>query len=49
MTLSGVLTNVYNEGNPVPEGTDSVTFTNLAPGDLQEIQDALNSHPNYQH
>ncbi|CRG86348.1 hypothetical protein PISL3812_03353 [Talaromyces islandicus] len=49
MTLCGVLTNVYNEGNPVPEGTDSVRFTNLTPGDIQEIQDALNGHPNYQH
>ncbi|KUL88421.1 hypothetical protein ZTR_05414 [Talaromyces verruculosus] len=48
MTLSGILTGVYEEGNPVPMSSDSVSFTNLAPGDIQKIQDALNAHPNYQ-
>lgn len=47
MTLSGVLTNKFNEGNPVPESSSSVKFTNLAPGDLEQIQSALNAHPNY--
>ncbi|KAL1884049.1 hypothetical protein Daus18300_000158 [Diaporthe australafricana] len=41
MTLSGVLTGEYNEGNPVPQGTDSILFTGLSESSIQEIQDAL--------
>lgn len=41
MTLSGVLTDKYNEGNPVPQGTDSILFTGLSDESIQEIQDAL--------
>lgn len=41
MTLSGVLTGQYNEGNPVPQGTDSILFTGLSDASIDEIQDAL--------
>lgn len=42
MTLSGVLTGEYNEGNPVPQGVDSILFTGLSDESIDEIQDALN-------
>lgn len=41
MTLSGVVTGKYNEGNPVPQGVDSVLFTGLSDETIDEIQDAL--------
>lgn len=43
MTLSGVLTGQYNEGNPVPQGTDSILFTGLSDASIDEIQDALSA------
>ncbi|OKL63624.1 hypothetical protein UA08_00956 [Talaromyces atroroseus] len=47
MALCGVLTGIYNEGNPVPESSSSVSFTNLSSEDIQQIQNALDVHPNY--
>lgn len=41
MTLSGVLTDKYNEGNPVPQGVDSILFTGLSNESIDELQDAL--------
>lgn len=44
MTLSTVITGQFDEGNPVPEGTDSILFSGLTDDDIQQIQDALNAH-----
>ncbi|KAI0010572.1 hypothetical protein F4779DRAFT_616539 [Xylariaceae sp. FL0662B] len=44
MTLVTVITGQYDEGDPIPKGTDSVLFQNLSNNDIQEIQDALNAH-----
>lgn len=43
MTLSGVLTGKYNEGNPVPMGVDSILFTGLTDETIDEIEDALSA------
>lgn len=43
MTLAGTLTGKYNEGNPVPMGSDSIQFSNLSDSDIQSIQTALNA------
>ncbi|RYP69412.1 hypothetical protein DL769_005266 [Monosporascus sp. CRB-8-3] len=45
MTLVTVITGQYNEGNPIPMGSDSVLFQNLSNEDIQEIQAALDAHP----
>jgi hypothetical protein len=44
MTLSTIITGKFNEGNPVPQGTDSILFSNLSAESIQEIQDALDAH-----
>ncbi|KAF7187712.1 hypothetical protein HII31_11051 [Pseudocercospora fuligena] len=44
MTLLTVITGKYNEGNPVPMGSDSALFQNLSDESLQELIDALNAH-----
>ncbi|KAI0390905.1 hypothetical protein F5Y17DRAFT_461336 [Xylariaceae sp. FL0594] len=44
MTLSTVLTGKYDEGNPVPMGSSSILFQNLSQQDMQDIQNALDSH-----
>lgn len=44
MTLSTVITGQFDAGNPVPQGSDSVLFQNLADSDIAAIQDALNAH-----
>lgn len=43
MTLSTIITGRFNAGNPVPQGTDSISFTGLSNEDVQEIQDALDA------
>lgn len=45
MTLTGVITGVYEEGNPVPMGSSSVQFSGLTDADINEIQAALDAHP----
>lgn len=47
MTLSTVLTGKFDEGNPTPEGSASIKFSNLSASDVNDIQDALEAHPNY--
>lgn len=44
MTLSTVITGQFDAGDPVPEGTDSIQFSNLTDDEIQQIQDALNAH-----
>lgn len=44
MTLVTVLTGVYDEGDPIPEGSDSVMFQNLSNDDVTAIQNALSAH-----
>lgn len=41
MTLSTVLTGTFNEGDPVPMGSDSIQFSNLTDDTINEIEDAL--------
>jgi hypothetical protein len=43
MTLSTIITGKFDAGNPVPQGTDSISFTNLSNEDVQAIQDALDA------
>lgn len=43
MTLSGVMTDKYNEGHPVPMGVDSMLFTGLTDETIDQIEDALTS------
>lgn len=43
MTLSGVMTGKYNEGNPVPMGVDSIMFTGLTDETIDEIENALSA------
>jgi hypothetical protein len=43
MTLSTIITGKFNEGNPVPQGTDAISFSNLSNEAIQEIQDALDA------
>ncbi|KAI4643628.1 hypothetical protein J4E93_006639 [Alternaria ventricosa] len=43
MTLATVITGKFNAGNPVPQGTDSISFTGLSNEDVQAIQDALDA------
>jgi len=45
MTLSTVITGKFDEGNPVPMGSDSIQFSNLSDDDITTIQNALNAHP----
>ncbi|CAN8097844.1 unnamed protein product [Discula destructiva] len=45
MTLATVITGEFNVGTPVPQGSDSMLFQNLSDEDIQEIQNALDSHP----
>ncbi|RYO90992.1 hypothetical protein DL762_002423 [Monosporascus cannonballus] len=45
MTLATVITSQYNQGNPIPMGSDSILFQNLSDEGIQEIQTALNAHP----
>ena len=45
MTLATVITGKFNAGNPVPQGTDSISFTGLSNEDVQAIQDALDARP----
>ncbi|RYP07318.1 hypothetical protein DL765_009195 [Monosporascus sp. GIB2] len=45
MTLATVITGQYNQGNPIPMGSDSILFQNLSDEDVQEIQAALDAHP----
>jgi len=45
MTLSTVITGKFDEGNPVPQGTDSIQFSGLNDADVKAIQNALNAHP----
>ncbi len=35
MTLSTVITGQFNAGNPIPEGTDSILFSNLSDDDVR--------------
>ncbi|KAI1377696.1 hypothetical protein F4677DRAFT_459001 [Hypoxylon crocopeplum] len=44
MTLLTVITGVFDEGNPVPQGNDAVLFEGLSNADIKEIQDALDAH-----
>lgn len=41
MTLVTVITGQYDEGNPVPMGSDSVQFSGLSDSDIDEIESAL--------
>lgn len=43
MTLLTVITGIFDEGDPLVEGTDSVLFTNLSNESIQKIQDALDA------
>jgi hypothetical protein len=43
MTLLNVITGQFDEGNPIPQGTDSALFTNLSREDIQTIQNALDA------
>ncbi|KAI1456557.1 hypothetical protein F4805DRAFT_458558 [Annulohypoxylon moriforme] len=45
MTLVTVITGKYDEGNPIPEGSDSVLFQNLSNDDINQIENALKAHP----
>ncbi|TVY16137.1 hypothetical protein LARI1_G006239 [Lachnellula arida] len=45
MTLSTVITGKFDEGNPVPQGADSIQFSGLKDADVTAIQNALNAHP----
>lgn len=41
MTLSTTITGKFNAGNPVPEGNDSIKFTNLSDDYFNQVVDAL--------
>jgi hypothetical protein len=43
MTLSTVITGNFNAGNPVPMGSDSISFTNLSNAEIMTIQNALDA------
>ncbi|KAI2602306.1 hypothetical protein GGR54DRAFT_645171 [Hypoxylon sp. NC1633] len=45
MTLATVITGQFDEGSPVPQGTDSILFQNLTNEEIREIQDAIDTHP----
>lgn len=44
MTLLTVITGQYDEGNPIPQGSDSALFQNLSDDDIEALQNALDSH-----
>lgn len=41
MTLVTVITGKYDEGNPVPMGSDSVQFSGLSDSEIDDIESAL--------
>ena len=46
LTLSTTITGKFNEGNPVPMGSDAVKFTNLSADYFNQVVSALRARPN---